>query len=341
MTGKGVILVVDDTSLIREVLSEILLAEGFEVRSTDSGELALDSVAAGPPELILLDIRMPGMDGMEVLRQLKARQNSRDIPIILISGAAEIKERVEGLKLGAVDFITKPFQSEELLARVRTHLLLGNVLSQLRSEIAERKKAEKIAWESEHQLMETLESITDAFFSLDESLRVTYYNEAAVKLLRLGRDEVIGRRLFDAFPEARGSVFEENYTRAVKEKIPLAFETYFSRPPLENWYGVRVYPKAEGISVYFQVITERKRAEAEREELINELKEALANVKQLSGMLPICGSCKKIRDDKGYWSGVESYITAHAGVLFSHGICPECEKKTYEDIEKLKKDAGR
>jgi hypothetical protein len=69
-----------------------------------------------------------------------------------------------------------------------------------------------------------------------------------------------------------------------------------------------------------------------------ELQEALDNIKTLSGMLPICASCKKIREDKGSWSGVESYITKHSEVLFSHGICPECEKKMYEDLEKPKKE---
>jgi PAS domain S-box-containing protein len=99
------------------------------------------------------------------------------------------------------------------------------------------------------------------------------------------------------------------------------------------------------ILVIFNDITERKRAEkelqryaSELEKSNKELQEALVKVKTLSGMLPICASCKKIRDDKGYWSGVESYIARHSEVLFSHGICPECEKKMYEDLEKLKKE---
>lgn len=83
-------------------------------------------------------------------------------------------------------------------------------------------------------------------------------------------------------------------------------------------------------------VTERKQAEEERENLINELKDALAKVNTLSGMLPICASCKKIRDDKGYWSGVETYISGHSEVLFSHGICPDCEIKAYEELKKLK-----
>ena len=93
-----------------------------------------------------------------------------------------------------------------------------------------------------------------------------------------------------------------------------------------------------------QEIAERKQAEEELrryslelEKTNNELKDALANVKQLAGMLPICASCKKIRDDKGYWSGVETYISKHSDVLFSHGMCPECEKNAYAELEELRK----
>jgi PAS domain S-box-containing protein len=82
----------------------------------------------------------------------------------------------------------------------------------------------------------------------------------------------------------------------------------------------------------FQDITLRKEAEAERERLIGELREALAEVKQLSGLLPICSSCKKIRDDKGYWTQIETYIHKHSDAQFSHGICPECAKKLYPEL---------
>jgi PAS domain S-box-containing protein len=79
-------------------------------------------------------------------------------------------------------------------------------------------------------------------------------------------------------------------------------------------------------------ITARKQTEAERDVLIHDLQEALANVKSLSGLLPICASCKKIRDDKGYWSQVESYIQKHSEARFSHGMCPDCLKKWYPDL---------
>jgi hypothetical protein len=91
-----------------------------------------------------------------------------------------------------------------------------------------------------------------------------------------------------------------------------------------------------GESVFFAAIirdiTQRKQAEAERERLIKELTEALANVKTLRGLLPICSGCKKIRDDQGYWSEVDSYIRKHTEAKFSHGLCPDCLRKYYPDV---------
>ena len=86
------------------------------------------------------------------------------------------------------------------------------------------------------------------------------------------------------------------------------------------------------VSAVVKDISQRKRNEAEREKLIEELQSALDNVKQLSGLLPICASCKKIRDDNGYWNQIESYIRDHSEAEFSHGICPDCAKRLYPDV---------
>jgi DNA-binding response OmpR family regulator len=157
MNSEGVIMVVDDNQQNLQLLSHILATEGYQVRQADSGEIALASVAADPPELILLDILMPVMDGFEVLRRLKAQKESSEIPVIFLSAFTEVEQKVEGLKLGAVDFIAKPFQREELLARVRTHLELfklryrlehqagelRRINEQLQIEIDERKRYEE------------------------------------------------------------------------------------------------------------------------------------------------------------------------------------------------------
>ncbi len=123
----------------------------------------------------------------------------------------------------------------------------------------------------DRQYKEILESISDAFFSLDNELKVTYFNAAAEKQLNRKREEVLGKKLFDAFPEARGSVFEEKYTYALNNKKNISFETYFDVPPYKNWYQVTVYPSKIGISVYFQVITARKDQEIRLQEKNEEI----------------------------------------------------------------------
>ena len=88
-----------------------------------------------------------------------------------------------------------------------------------------------------------------------------------------------------------------------------------------------------GRMIVLRDITQRKEAEKDKERLIGELRDALSKVKTLSGMLPICSSCKKIRDDEGYWHQVESYVKAHSEAEFTHGICPDCMRKLYPDVE--------
>jgi PAS domain S-box-containing protein len=128
-------------------------------------------------------------------------------------------------------------------------------------DITERKFIQEKLAKANKQTQSILESISDAYFSLDNDFVVTYFNQSAEKALGKKAEEVVGQKLFDVFPEARGSVFDENYSRALKEKIHLAFETWFGVVPYQNWYEVRVYPYPEGISVYFQIITDRKRTE--------------------------------------------------------------------------------
>jgi two-component system cell cycle sensor histidine kinase/response regulator CckA len=134
------ILVVDDESESLSLLSGILTAEGYKVRSADSGRLALASVGAWLPQLILLDIHMPDMDGFQVCRQLKADEKTRDIPLIFISAGNDVDDRVAGLTLGAVDFITKPYRREELLARVQTHLELARLRADLEEQVSHQTR---------------------------------------------------------------------------------------------------------------------------------------------------------------------------------------------------------
>jgi len=164
------------------------------------------------------------------------------------------------------------------MAEKPTYEELEQRLKQLEREVVHYKEREKDLEYLNKKLSDMVESINDGFFSLDDQLIVTYFNKAAEKLLGRKRDEVIGRNLFEAFPEAKGSIFEEKYTIGAKEKHFLSFETFFDLAPYENWYEVRVYPQERGISVFFQVTTERKRVEEELRESVARYREIASNI---------------------------------------------------------------
>ncbi len=132
------ILVVDDAAANLQLLTNLLTEHGYTVHPASDGELALEFVRTTLPDLILLDIRIPGMDGYEVCRRLKADERTREVPVIFISILEDERDKVKGFREGAVDYITKPFQPEEVLARIQTHLRLRELTEQLEHKVAER-----------------------------------------------------------------------------------------------------------------------------------------------------------------------------------------------------------
>ncbi|MCB0168223.1 MAG: response regulator [Anaerolineae bacterium] len=197
--GQSNILFVDDTISSLELLSTILTGHGFDVRIASKGSTGLMLARAEPPDLILLDVRMPEMDGYEVCRHLKSEQATRDIPIIFVSALNEVIDKVKGFEVGGVDYITKPFQAEEVLARVKTHLSLYKLQTELaernlhlQQEISDRKQAETLIQQrvvelsALHTIAQTLASLSD----LPEALKkvaeiITYLFDAELTLINV------------------------------------------------------------------------------------------------------------------------------------------------------------
>lgn len=201
MTDKGKILAVDDTPNSLRLLTDILKEEGYEVRSAISGELALHAAASHPPELVLLDIRMPEMDGYEVCRRLKADPATREVPVIFVSAVSETDEKVKGFGLGAVDFITKPYQRDELLARVRTHLELNRLRHHLEELVDERtaelKGSEKKLRTSLLESITALAAIVEMRdpYTAGHQRRVALLAVAIAKELQLTEEQIEGIHL--------------------------------------------------------------------------------------------------------------------------------------------------
>jgi CheY-like chemotaxis protein len=204
---RPILLVVDDEPINIEVIAHTMGGE-CEILAATGGRQALEIAAQTIPDLILLDVSMPEMDGYETLRRLKEMEAMNNIPVMFVTAFGAEEFELRGLKLGAVDYIVKPVRPELVKQRVRNMLELRNSRELLAEQVLELQ------------------------------------------------------------------------------------------------------------------------------ELNRKLQIEMDNVKTLRGLLPICCVCKKIRDDKGYWNQLETYITQNAGIEFSHGYCPECLEKALRDIGK-------
>lgn len=162
MTIRENILVVDDKPDNLRLLSNILSGAGYKVRKVLNGRLAIDAAQLDPPDLILLDIMMPETDGYQVCQSLKQHQQTEDIPIIFLSALDTVANKVKAFTMGGVDYITKPFQQEEVLARVKTHLRLRQLNRELQQRNSHLKREVKQRKKVAAELKATLQELKEA-----------------------------------------------------------------------------------------------------------------------------------------------------------------------------------
>jgi signal transduction histidine kinase len=159
MLETELILAVDDTPANLNVISETLTDAGYEVSIATDGERALKQIQYTRPSLILLDVMMPGIDGFETCRRLKAAAATRDIPVIFMTALSDAADKIQGFKLGAVDYITKPFEETEVLARVNTHIKLRKLHKKLEEKVTYRTAELAAALEQvEHSQLQLIQS---------------------------------------------------------------------------------------------------------------------------------------------------------------------------------------
>jgi len=246
-------------------------------------------------------------------------------------------------RLGSGDLATRTgleHQQDELGKLARSFDEMARVLE---NKERERSQAEEALRQNQTFLDTLLNSIPSPVFYKDNFGRYTGFNRAFEKFFAADREKLIGKTVFEINPPQLAQIYyekdrdlfmnggEQQYETQVVNTLGETRDVIFEKAVFTDIKG-----NIKGLIGIIIDITERRQMEEEREKLIIELQEALAEVKTLNGLLPICASCKKIRNDKGYWEKMEKYISDRSPVRFSHGICPDCARKLYPEIDQKK-----
>jgi len=276
-------------------------------------------------DLVVSDYSMPQFSGSAALALCQRRK--LDVPFIIVSGRIGEEIAVEMMRAGAHDYVMK-----DDLAR-----LVPAVERELRA--AQEREIHRRAEAARAHLASIVETCEDAIISNTLDGTILSWNAGAERTYGYSADEMIGRSISLLIPSARrgelleiresierGERMERIETiRLRKDGRPIDISTTVS--PLKDAEG-----RVRGASIVDRDTTQRRLQELERLKLITELTDALARAKTLDGMLPICASCKKIRNDEGYWELVETYIRNRSNADFTHGICPDCVRTLYPEI---------
>ena len=323
------ILIVDDTPADVLLLVRILTASGYQVRPVLSGKLALQAARTEPPDLILLDITMPQMDGYELCAQLKADAALQDIPVMFISALNEPEEKVKAFRLGGVDFVTKPFQVEEVKARVETHLRIRSLQRQLDRKnenleqlVAEIQGARKFA-------ENIVEALDGHMYICTQDYRISFMNKRLIA--RTGRNAV-GEPCYKALHDLDAVCPWCVNDRVFKGEV-VRWEVQSPKDRL--WYAVINTPvhNADGTvskMAMLQNITERKLIEEEVFRVQQERSLILENATVGIFM---------VRERRQVWANQK-----HAEILGYHleemvNLSVRCFYPTQEEYERLGRDA--
>ena len=274
------ILLVDDNPTNLQLLFGTLKGLGHKLLVAKSGEDALKVAQWAQPDLILLDILMSGIDGFETCQRLKENPQTRDIAVIFLSALDDTDDKIKGLQMGAVDYIAKPFQAEEVIARVETHL----TIVRLRSELAERNRQLEAANQP------ILDSVGDGIYGLDLEGRITFANPAALRLTGYPMEALIHNSIHELHLYARwdGSPYhfiETGIYQTLKQGVAKESDTdVFWRNAGDHFAvswtctPIKRSGEVQGAVLAFRDVTVRKRQE-------RQLRDALAEVESLRDRL--------------------------------------------------------
>ena len=330
----------DDILLIKDYLREGISRSRVLADIAGNFQEALESIGNTRYDVLLLDYLLGKENGLSLIQLI--RQQGIKTPIVFLTGKGDEEVAVAALKSGASDYLVKTHLSPEILAHSIRHVL------ELARKEEERQAAVTALRESEENYRMLVNNLPAVVFKGYRDWSIDLYDNKIEEFTGYKKEDFDSRRL-----KWCDVILPEDLHKA-KAKFIKALKTnnlYRREYRIKTRDGKVIWIHSKGqimfdrtgnieyiAGVFFNVTElkeaqrKRKEAEAEREKLIIELKDALAQVKTLKGLLPICAHCKKVRNDEGYWQQIEQFIHDRSEAEFSHGICPECFKRHYPEF---------
>ncbi|MEZ2226214.1 response regulator [Microcoleus sp.] len=291
--NKGNILIVDDLIENLQLLSDVLFKLGYTVRSVTSGVMALKTIKVKCPDVILLDIKMPQMDGYEVCKAIKSDENIRHIPVIFISALDDVFDKVKAFESGGIDYITKPFHIEEVVARLENQLIIQRQQRLLEKEINIRREAEEVLYQSRALLASVLNSSLDGIAALQavrnpvtgeiDDFRCLVVNPVIARVFKRTREQIIGKLVLKKILHRIAPELFNGFVNIVENGESLAKDFYYES--VSSWFHFVAVKLGDGFAITIRDITARKQAEFQLQEQAESLKITLRELKRTQAKL--------------------------------------------------------
>ncbi len=309
----------------------IMLDTGFHI--VKANKAMADVLGVTPADCV-------GMTCYESVHRTKQPPHSCPHVKLIADGAAHTEE-IYDQRLGGHNIVSvSPLIGADGVLRGAVHIIRN---------INDVKRAEHVLYKSEKRLREMTNCLGEGLYVMDNDGLVTFMNPEAERLLGWTEAELMGKKIHDIIHHRKTGGSCQSFAECPMHKVietgerfVSLDEVFISKDGREFTVSLIAAPLMENGHIVasitsFHDISERTKLALEREKLILDLQKALVEIKTLHGILPICSHCKKIRDDKGAWQPMETYISGHTDSEFSHGYCPECAKKALEEVDEFKK----
>ncbi|MBD2482317.1 adenylate/guanylate cyclase domain-containing protein [Planktothrix sp. FACHB-1365] len=265
----GDILIVDDNVDNIRFLSDFLMQQGYQVRKSINGEVGLMAARTVIPDLILLDINMPGIGGYEVCQKLKEDEKTRSTPIIFLSAGDEVKDKVKAFQVGGIDYITKPFQLEEVLIRIQTQLQLKVLQKKLQNQnealqqtVTSLQTVTKNLEQSEAELQALFKAMTESILVFDGEGHYLKIATPNTKLLYKPDQERIGKKIHEILPQKQADILLEGIQKAIKTQSQIEVEYRLTLNHKKTDLCANLSPiSSTSVLCVIRDISERKRRE--------------------------------------------------------------------------------